>query len=68
MKVIDILKKIEDVKLYVEIKDKETGASYGIFAKNDALLVYNDSLKNRNVKKINVQYHNGKRLLILEVK
>lgn len=68
MKVIDILKKIEDVKLYIEIKETETGASYGIFTKNDALLVYNNSLKNRNIKKINVQYYNGKRLLILEVK
>lgn len=68
MKVIDILKKIEDVKLYIEIKETETGASYGIFTKNDALLVYNNNLKNRNIKKINVQYYNGKRLLMLEVK
>lgn len=68
MKVIDILKKIEDSKLYIEIKETETGASYGIFTKNDALLVYNNDLKNRNIKKINVQYYNGKRLLILEVK
>lgn len=45
MKIKDLLKKIEDVKLYIEIKDKETGASYGIFTKNDALLVYNNSLK-----------------------
>lgn len=68
MKVIDILKKIEDTKIYIEIKDKETGASRGIFTKNDALLVYNNDLKNRSIKKINVQYYNGKRLLILEVK
>lgn len=68
MKVIDVLKKIEDVKLYIEIKETETGASRGIFTKNDALLVYNNDLKNRNIKKINVQYYNGKRLLILEVK
>ena len=68
MKVIDILKKIEDLKLYIEIKETETGASRGIFTKNDALLVYNKDLKNRNIKKINVQYYNGKRLLILEVK
>lgn len=67
MKVINILKKITDVKLYIEIKDKETGASYGIFTKNDALLVYNNSLKNKNIKSINVQYFDGKRLLILEV-
>lgn len=68
MKVINILKKIEDLGLYIEIKETETGASRGIFTKNDALLVYNNDLKNRNIKKINIQYYNGKRLLILEVK
>ena len=68
MKIIDILKKIEDTKLYIEIKETETGASRGIFTKNDALLVHNNDLKNRNIKKINVKYYNGKRLLMLEVK
>lgn len=68
MKVINILKKIEDLGLYIEIKETETGTSRGIFTKNDALLVYNNDLKNRNIKKINIQYYNGKRLLILEVK
>lgn len=67
MKIKDLLKKVNDVKLYIEIKEKETGASYGIFTKNDALLVYNNSLKNRNIKGINSQYFDGKRLLILEV-
>ena len=68
MKVKDILKKINDFGLYIEIIDAESGASYGIFKKNDALLVYNNELKNKNIKKINVQYYQGKRLLMLGVK
>lgn len=68
MKIKDILKKIEDFGLYIEIIEKESGASYGIFKKNDALLVYNNGLKNKNVKNINCQYFKGKRILILYVK
>lgn len=67
MKVNDILKKITDCGLYIEIIDVESGASYGIFKKNDALLVYNNELKNKNIKKINVQYYQGKRILMLGV-
>ena len=68
MKVIDILKKITDVKLYIEIKEVESGASFGIFTKNDASIVYNNTLKNKTINNINVQYYKGKRLMILEVK
>lgn len=67
MKVNNILKKINDCGLYIEIIDAESGSSYGIFKKNDALLVYNNELKKKNIKKINVQYYQGKRLLILGV-
>lgn len=68
MKVKDILNKINDCGLYVEIIDVESGASYGTFKKNDALLVYNNKLKNKNIKKINVQYYQEKRILMLGVK
>lgn len=68
MKVKDILNKINDMGLYIELIDIESGASYGIFKKNDSLLVYNDKLKNKNIKKINVQYCQGKRVLMLGVK
>lgn len=68
MKVKDVLKKINDFGLYIEIIDVESGASYGIYKKNDALLVYNNELKNKNIQKINVQYYQGKRLLMLGVK
>lgn len=67
MKVIDIIKKIDDVKLYVEIINTDN-TSYGIFTKNDPLLVYNNNLKNRTIKNMNVQYFDNKRLLILKVK
>lgn len=67
MKIKDILKKIEDTGLYIEIIDTESGASYGFFRKNDSLLVYNNKLKNKNIQKLNVQYINNKRILILYI-
>ena len=68
MKVKDILKKINDPKVFIEIKytTEEGGGSFGIFTKND--LHYNDNLKNRKIENINIQYITNKRLLILEVK
>lgn len=67
MKVKDILNKINDMGLYIELIDVGSGASYGIFKKNDALLVYDNEKKNKKVKKINVQYYQGKRVLMLGV-
>lgn len=67
MKIKDILKLINDSKIYIEIKyvAESGGGSFGFFTKSD--LYYNDNLKNRKVEKINVQYINNKRILILEV-
>ena len=65
MKVKDILKKIQDNKIYIEIKDVDCGTSFGFFTKNE--LYCNDKLKNKKIEKINVQYFDSKRLLILEV-
>ena len=67
MKIKDILKKIDDFGLFVEIIEKESGASFGIYKKNDALIVYNNTLKNKGIKNINCQYFKGKRVLILYV-
>lgn len=67
MKIKDILKKIDDFGLFVEIIERESGASFGIYKKNDALIVYNNALKNKNIKNINCQYFKGKRVLILYV-
>ena len=65
MKIKSILKLINDCKLYIEIKDKKTGASYGFFTKND--LIYNSKYNNYSIKAINSQYFQGKRLLVLEI-
>ncbi len=67
MQVKNILQLIEDPKIYIELKYTidEGGGSFGFFTKNE--LYYNDKLKNKKIKKINIQYINNKRLLILEV-
>ena len=65
MKVKDILKLINASKLYIEFRSEQCGASYGFYNKND--LIYNDKFNNDKIKKINVQYINNKRLLILYI-
>ena len=66
MKIKDLLKKIDDCKLYIEIIDRNTFGSYGFFTKNE--LIYNNKYNNCLIKKINVQYIDGKRTLILYIK
>ena len=51
MKVKDIIKKINDYKLYVEIKDRKTGASYGFYTKSD-LIKYISNSKSCQTKMI----------------
>ena len=65
MKIKNILKIINDCKLYIEIKDKNSGASFGFFTKND--LIYNSKYNNYLIKSINSQYFKGKRLLVIEI-
>ena len=67
MKVKDILKKIEDNNLYIELIDFESYSSLGFYTKNDPLLVYDNRRKNATIKKINTQYIKGKRLLVLYI-
>lgn len=67
MKVNDILKKINDLGLYIEIIELPELVSLGVYHKNDAHYVYNKVLQNRKVKKINVRYYEEKRVLVLGV-
>ena len=66
MKIKDLLKKIEDCKLYIELIDYKNYASYGFYTKSD--LIYNNKYNNCLIKKINVQYIDKKRTLILYIK
>lgn len=65
MKVKDILRKLEDKKIFVEFIDNQSGASYGFYSKND--LIYNNKFNNDTIKKINIQYIDNKRLLVLYI-
>jgi hypothetical protein len=65
MKVKSILRLVNDVKLYIEFIDEESGASYGFYTIKD--LIYNDKFYNYIIKSINVQYYNNKRLLVIYI-
>jgi hypothetical protein len=55
---------IGDSKLYIEIKEKYSGASFGFYTKNDI----NNYFKNYGDKKIveiNSQYIDNKRVLVV---
>ena len=65
MKVKDILKKINDYKLYIELIEEKNYIILGIYTKND--LIYNDKFRNCDIKNINVQYINNKRTLKLYI-
>ena len=65
MKVKDIIKLIQDPKIYIELVELESLASFGFYTKQE--LFYNDKRNKEKVKQINIQYYNGKRLLILYI-
>lgn len=65
MKVKSLLKKIEDPKIYIEFIEKGNGASYGFYTINE--LKYNVKFRNENIKKLNIQYINNKRLLVIYI-
>ena len=67
MKVNDILNKINDLGLYIELVELPDLVSLGVYHKNDQHYVYNKSLLNKKVKKINVRYCEDKRVLVLGV-
>lgn len=66
MRVKSLIKKLKnDPKIYIEFIDKQSFSSYGFYTKND--LVYNDKFNNYNVKDINIQYVDNKRLLVIYI-
>ena len=58
----DVTALIKDFKLDIEIKERESGASFGLY---NCEYVPLDLLRKTAIE-INVQYVNGKRLLILK--
>ena len=68
MRVIDIVKRIKDVKVYIEVKYnlENGGGSFGFYTKNE--IHYNDKISQMKVDNINVQYIDNKRVIVLEVK
>lgn len=62
MYIEDIIRLIKDVKLSIEIKERDSGASFGFYNNKYVPL----ELLRKRIVAINVQYVDGKRLLILE--
>ena len=62
MKIRDIIKLIKDVKIYIEIIEKASGASFGFY---NNCYVPIDFLE-KEIQEINVQYVDGKRLLVIK--
>lgn len=66
MKVKVFLKKFKDVNGdTIEIKEKESGASFGFYTKEE--LKYRDKYNNCNIKEFYIQYINGCILLVLYI-
>jgi len=64
MKVKNVIDLVKDVKLYYEIIEEESGASFGEFWKS---ILEQSRFINYEVKKINFQYRNNKRFMIIYV-
>lgn len=62
----DILKRIDDPKLYISVQHKNSGVNLEFFSVNIPRLVNSDVIKEK-VTKINVQHTDNKRILLLEV-
>lgn len=62
MKIKDIISLIKDARLFIEIKERGSGASFG-FYDNCCVPI---SFLSKEVVAINAQYVDGKRLLIIE--
>jgi len=64
MKIYDILPKITDVKLYFEIIDNGSGASFGFFTKKE---LEQSRFYEKYVLTINFQYIDNKRVMIIYI-
>lgn len=64
MKVIDLVKKINDYKLYIEIRDRQF-TSYGFYNKDE---IKQSKYIKDTIDNINMQYVDNKRLLIITIK
>jgi hypothetical protein len=62
MNIKDIMILIKDVKVNIEIIEKESGSSFGFYNKD---YIPADFLT-REIKEINVQYVDGKRILVIK--
>ena len=64
MKIYDILPKINDVKLYFEIKENDSGASFGFFTKSE---LEKSRFYEKYILTINFQYIDNKRVMIIYI-
>lgn len=62
MKIKEIVKLITDTKVYIEIKEKNSGASFGFYTN----VYIPEQFEDKEIVSINVQYVDGKRLIVLE--
>lgn len=72
MKIKDILNLITDKHLYIELIEQDSGASFDILRANELKnLIEQDKTMytefgEKTAKNINIQYVNGKRLLVIK--
>lgn len=66
MKVKEIIRQVIDPKLYIEVIEESSGASFGFNTKKE--IFYRDNLMKATVKSINSNYYNGKRVLTIKVR
>lgn len=64
MKVIDLIKKINDYKLYIEIRDKQF-THYGFYNKDE---IKQSKYIKDTIDNINMQYVDNKRVLVITIK
>lgn len=64
MRVKNVIKLVKDVKIYYEVIEEKSGASFGEFWKS---ILEQSSFVDCEVKKITFQYRNDKRFMIIYI-